>query len=157
MSNKLGTQLQAYATGTAKGCQHPIKDVDDNDYCHACNTQLKLKAIDKDAVIAARDAEIARWKKAVEGLTPGGSEFFNDPERCAKFIRDFQMSIPARIVRQEAEIAALRGVLEALANDFEMYVLHGDAVGSVEQARALLTPATPQARTVPDGGEREGR
>jgi hypothetical protein len=29
-----------------------------------------------------------RYKRALEGLTPGGSEFVNDPERCAEFVRD---------------------------------------------------------------------
>ena len=30
---------------------------------------------------------LARWKRAVEGLTPSGSEFADDPEACAAFIR----------------------------------------------------------------------
>jgi len=31
-----------------------------------------------------------RYKKALEGLTPNGSEFVNDPEYCAEFIRERQ-------------------------------------------------------------------
>lgn len=29
-----------------------------------------------------------RYKDALEGLTIGGSEFVNDPERCAKSVKD---------------------------------------------------------------------
>ena len=29
-----------------------------------------------------------RYKKALEGLTPGGSEFVDEPERCAQVIKD---------------------------------------------------------------------
>jgi hypothetical protein len=37
---------------------------------------------------AALRAEVAAWKSAIEGLTPGGSEFVNDPAACAAFIRE---------------------------------------------------------------------
>jgi hypothetical protein len=30
---------------------------------------------------------IEDWKRAIEGLTPGGSEFVDDPQRCAEYIR----------------------------------------------------------------------
>lgn len=29
-----------------------------------------------------------RYKSALEGLTPGGSEFVNDPEKCARWVRE---------------------------------------------------------------------
>jgi hypothetical protein len=29
-----------------------------------------------------------RWKRALEGLTPSGSEFVDDPEFCAKYVKD---------------------------------------------------------------------
>lgn len=31
---------------------------------------------------------LTRYKRALEGLTPGGSEFVNEPERCAQSVRD---------------------------------------------------------------------
>ncbi len=34
------------------------------------------------------DTLLDRYKRALEGLTPGGSEFANDPERCAAYVRD---------------------------------------------------------------------
>ena len=33
---------------------------------------------------------LSRYIKALESLTPSGSEFVLDPERCVKFVRDFQ-------------------------------------------------------------------
>lgn len=33
-------------------------------------------------------ALLLRYKKALEGLTPGGSEYVNDPERCAAHVRE---------------------------------------------------------------------
>ncbi len=31
---------------------------------------------------------LKRYKKALEGLTVGGSEYYDDPERCDRDIRD---------------------------------------------------------------------
>lgn len=33
-----------------------------------------------------------RYKRALESLTPGGSEFEGNPEACAKFVRDVRGS-----------------------------------------------------------------
>ena len=38
------------------------------------------------AEVAELKRHLARWKKAIEGLTPSGSEFVDDPERCAVHI-----------------------------------------------------------------------
>lgn len=45
------------------------------------------RALVAEEALAASQALALRWKKAVEGLTPGGSEYVNDPERCAEAIR----------------------------------------------------------------------
>lgn len=51
---------------------------------------------------------IARWKKAIEGLTPSGSEYVDDPERCAQHIR-LRLSLSSdRLRKARTEIAALR-------------------------------------------------
>ena len=31
---------------------------------------------------------LMRYKKALEGLTVGGSEYYNEPERCARDVRN---------------------------------------------------------------------
>lgn len=35
------------------------------------------------------DDLLIRYKRALEGLTVGGSEYYNDPERCAKDVRNY--------------------------------------------------------------------
>lgn len=53
------------------------------------------------------EARLDRWRKAVEGLTPGGSEFYDDPERCAQFIkRASYMELTKQVSQLEAQLAA---------------------------------------------------
>jgi predicted RNase H-like nuclease (RuvC/YqgF family) len=74
-----------------------------------------LDTIDsRDAEIEALRAQVAEWKKAVEGLTPSGSEFVNDPKACAAYIRK-RTEYPRIIIELRAELADLRGRMEALA------------------------------------------
>jgi hypothetical protein len=40
---------------------------------------------------------LLRYKKSLEGLTPGGSEYVNDPERCAAFVRSSMTSLQSVI------------------------------------------------------------
>ncbi len=50
-----------------------------------------------------------RYKRALEGLTPGGSEFVNDPETCADHIRKRQAWQHANIMRLVKKVKAHRG------------------------------------------------
>lgn len=50
--------------------------------------------------------KIKAWKSAIEGLTPGGSEYVNDPERCAEFIR-YKCSFPKKMIAMQARIDEL--------------------------------------------------
>lgn len=36
---------------------------------------------------------LVRYKRELEGLTPGGSEFVNEPERCSEFVREKQLTL----------------------------------------------------------------
>lgn len=45
--------------------------------------ESRLEAVEKE-----RD----RWRLALEGLTPQGSEYHNDVERCVKHVRDVRLS-----------------------------------------------------------------
>jgi len=48
-----------------------------------------------------------RYKRALEGLTVGGSEYYNNPERCAEDIRhrlDRQHEIIKRLVKEKNEL-----------------------------------------------------
>lgn len=66
--------------------------------------------------------ETKRLDRLFQSLTPGGSEFVNDPERCIKFAKDVQTSqhniikkwvkaekkAVARIAELEAELAEVK-------------------------------------------------
>lgn len=60
-----------------------------------------------------------------ESLTPGGSEFYNDPKACAAYIKETVQSIPKTILgfkkRAEEVEERSRGLLEALENLMEQY------------------------------------
>jgi len=50
---------------------------------------------------------LRRYKRALEGLTVGGSEYYNNPERCAEDIRhrlDRQVEIIKRLVKEKNEL-----------------------------------------------------
>lgn len=56
--------------------------------------------------IDALNKLVARWKKAVEGLTPSGSEFVDDPEACAAYIRK-RCQYPQMIIDLREQVDAL--------------------------------------------------
>lgn len=63
--------------------------------------------------------------RLLESLTPGGSEFFNNPERCAKWIADRltnaqRLTVDAVARRKEAEANAKAPLMAAAP---EMYAL----------------------------------
>jgi hypothetical protein len=44
-------------------------------------------------------AELERVNKLLHGLTPGGSEFYQDPDRCVENIKE-QIEVSRRIAKQ---------------------------------------------------------
>ena len=51
---------------------------------------------------------LTRYKRALEGLTPGGSEFVDDPERCASCVRIIQDGIMRTLVSRTKEVHELQ-------------------------------------------------
>jgi hypothetical protein len=51
-------------------------------------SRLEVELEDAAIKIDHLETILKQYKRALEGLTPGGSEFANDPERCAAFVRD---------------------------------------------------------------------
>lgn len=47
--------------------------------------------------------------RALESLTPSGSEFVNDVDTCVQYIRQRLLSQHEMIVRQQKELNVLRG------------------------------------------------
>jgi len=53
---------------------------------------------------------LKRYRKALEGLTVGGSEYYNNPERCAEDIQNRlykQSEMIKRLVKERNEIRKL--------------------------------------------------
>jgi len=52
-----------------------------------------------------------RYRKALEGLTVGGSEYYNNPERCAEDIRhrlNSQSEIIKKLIKKRNEMRKLQ-------------------------------------------------
>ena len=61
--------------------------------------------------IAALEAEVARLLCHLESLTPGGSEFHNDPARCVAWVRERLSGVIKQVQKRktaEAENVRLR-------------------------------------------------
>lgn len=86
-----------------------------------CHFELRAESARLAAEEIARlRAEVARWKSAVEGLTPGGSEYVDDPERCAEHIRQW-CAWPKKMIALKAENEQLRSVLQDERNLCKLY------------------------------------
>jgi hypothetical protein len=99
---KFGNDLQNYAQSNSSKCQHPINEVDDNDFCHKCGTQL---------VSASPAIRIAELEAQVASLTAA-----NETERKlndAAFLDNM-----AALKKQAAEIARITAAVE----DIEIYI-----------------------------------
>lgn len=57
-------------------------------------------------------AEVKRWKAAIEGLTPQGSEYVDDPEACAAAIRH-RTQWPKQIIELRTALAASQKEINA--------------------------------------------
>lgn len=65
-----------------------------------------------ELAIARGDSLLLRYKRALEGLTPGGSEFVDEPERCAEYVKHSRMHQHRMIVKTVTrlkELEATRG------------------------------------------------
>lgn len=54
---------------------------------------------------------LKRYKKELEGLTPSGSEFVDDPERCAAFVKD-RLSFNMGLIKENRKLKAQVELLE---------------------------------------------
>ena len=55
---------------------------------------------------------LTRYKRALEGLTPGGSEFVDDPERCAENVKSTRDTLMRMLVRRTKQVHELERQLE---------------------------------------------
>lgn len=77
------------------------------------------------ATLEEKDAMLKRWKSAIEGLTPNGSEYVDDPEACAAAIRRRTrwpqqiIALRTELQQKEAEIEQVKEGYRASALEFE--------------------------------------
>lgn len=55
--------------------------------------------------------EVERWALALQSLTPGGSEYANDPTRCVRFVRETRTTQHEAIKKSKGDADALRAQL----------------------------------------------
>ena len=64
-------------------------------------------------------------QKLLESLTPGGSEFANDPEYCVKYVKEFEVDQHKKIMSLIAEknrlVESKNELLEALKMCIELF------------------------------------
>ena len=73
---------------------------------HFCPMLCKCTAAvieEQHATITAQAKQLASWSLALQSLTPGGSEYVDDPERCVRFVRETRESQHAMIAKTVLE------------------------------------------------------
>lgn len=119
------------ASSCCRGIKHRQPQMD-NSHVRACR--------DCEPIIEAlnhKDTEhekvVKRWKKAVEGLTPSGSEFVNDPERCAKYIRE-KTRYPKQIIDLRAKLKVAEEALEKLKTPDSNGMIAEEALNKIRES-----------------------
>ena len=83
--------------------------------------------------------ENEQLKRLLHDLTPGGSEFYNDPEYCAKWIRESRQEnhyqLGGIIKETKKENEQLKEQLETGANQYAKYVMRNEELK--EQVKVL--------------------
>lgn len=69
----------------------------------ALETIIELRA----ELTALRSSQ-QRWERALVGLTPGGSEFVGDPEKCIKFVEERREALMRLFIDKKAELERLK-------------------------------------------------
>ena len=84
-------------------------------WCYGCGYHVNLTYFQTRPIEDALRAENKRIIKLFELLTPGGSEFYNDPDRCYRFAKDSHATM--------GKVAAERNALRARVAELEEAML----------------------------------
>lgn len=106
------------------------------------------------------EAENIKLKRLLHDLTPGGSEFYNDPEYCAKWIKETRQaayytsvntikSLKSELQKANADKEELLGSLARIINAFEEDAIQSPEMtikisvetnnNAIEQGKVLIT------------------
>jgi hypothetical protein len=99
------------------------------------------------ATIIDKETKLPQWKAALEGLTPSGSEFVDDPERCQMFVKNRldsgHMMLMDSLRRCKAIETALVPIMARLAPESTAGTLSQDVfiqASEIDALRAALAP-----------------
>jgi hypothetical protein len=104
---------------------------------------------DARAIIERQAAEIRKLDLALQSLTPGGSEYVNNPERCVAYVREARESQHKAIVKFKSERdaitaecerlrEALRGLVDGVVLEVDEKGAGGFLLARLSDARAAL-------------------
>ena len=111
-----------------------------------------VPGVDDIAATIDRETKLPQWKAALEGLTPSGSEFVDDPETCRRFVKDrldsdhrMLMDSLRRRKAIEAALANIAGEVEEdgtvlLPCQLDMANIAREALGMPEIPDSKVTP-----------------
>lgn len=71
-------------------------------------------------IISEKDAKIMRLKKLLLDLTPSGSEFVNDPQRCFEYAKDQIAFKPRRLLEAERRLEQATALLRKVISENDM-------------------------------------
>jgi hypothetical protein len=108
--------------------------------------QMMIERAEAAAAIRSLLAEIERRDRALQSLTPGGSEYVNDPERCVSFVRErhesqFALLKKFKLERDEQSARAEKAEAEndkLRDNSTDWYHKFTQALARAEKAEAEL-------------------
>lgn len=92
------------------------------------NVCLTRRSYDAQFIALARTTlpefaqRVVDLEKQLESLTPGGSEFHSDPERCIQWVKDRLATVSKQVKKRkeaEAENAKLRATIAAMQDALE--------------------------------------
>lgn len=73
-----GKQLEKYANGNLPACHHPIKAVDDNNFCHKCGKQLEVSTNSGTNYVEALLTQNAEQAATIARLTAANESMQED-------------------------------------------------------------------------------
>lgn len=79
--------------------------------CEMCKTGPHRVEVTSSRVCELCNPRDSRAMRALESLTPNGSEFVNDPERCMAFVRD-RLAFTIQLAKERNR---MRNALELIA------------------------------------------
>lgn len=128
--------------------------------CERCYRQGKEMSRVELSVLREENADLRRQlaeaekkrgaaMQALESLTPGGSEYVGDPERCVAHVRDHQTHLTDLLKKTildkrelKAENERLRGIVDAL--------LSGDKIGALLRVQEAIVVQAAEAKEASD-------